>query len=132
MVRTKLIISLFCGLAATSAPFAQKKPESGVGIVCPRIFHLKLIKMVRPTFPDSAKQAHIERTVLLMCLIGVDGSVEKIEVVNGHVLLAQAAIEAVSQWKYEPLKLNEMAVPTDTSVRIIFQLPKEKKKADPK
>jgi len=94
--------------------------------------HVKLVKMVRPAYPESAKQAHIEGVVLLMCLIGADGSVKKLDVVKGHELLVPAAIEAVSQWKYEPVKINGKAVEADTSVRIIFEFPKVKKKVDPK
>jgi TonB family protein len=132
MVRTKIIVGVFCGLAATAAGFAQKETESTVRIVCPAMEHVKLVKMVRPAYPESAKQAHIEGVVLLMCLIGADGSVKKLDVVKGHELLVPAAIEAVSQWKYEPVKINGKAVEADTSVRIIFEFPKVKKKVDPK
>jgi len=89
----------------------------------------KLIKIVRPIYPAEAKRARIEGTVSLKCLIGLDGSVEKIEVEKGHELLTPAATKAVSQWKYKPLKLNGKAVQTETTVNIIFQLPKEQKKA---
>jgi TonB family protein len=75
---------------------------------------------------------YIEGTVLLMCLIGADGSVKKLDVVTGHEWLVPAAIEAVSQWKYEPLKINGKAAEADSSVRIIFEFPKVKKKVDPK
>lgn len=61
----------------------------------------------------------------LKCLIGLDGSIDKIEVEKGHELLAPAAIKAVSQWKYEPLLLNGKGVQTETTVNVIFQLPKE-------
>ena len=132
MVRTKLIIGLFCGLVALAAGIAQEKTDSTVKIVCRAMQHLKLVKMVRPTYPESAKQAHIEGTVVLTCLIGTDGSVEKLDVVRGHELLVQAALEAVSQWKYEPLKLNGKAVQAETSVRVIFEIPKKKKPANPK
>jgi hypothetical protein len=53
-------------------------------------------------------------------------------VVTGHEWLVPAAIEAVSQWKYEPLKINGKAAEADSSVRIIFEFPKVKKKVDPK
>ncbi|MGB2675979.1 MAG: energy transducer TonB [Candidatus Acidiferrum sp.] len=112
--------------------FAQKKSESGVGIHCPRTAtHTKLIKMVKPTYPEPAKKARIEGKVLLRCLIGLDGSAERIEVVTGHELLAQAAKEAVLQWKYEPPKLNVKPVQTDFVVEIIFELFKEMKKTIP-
>jgi TonB family protein len=132
MVRTKIIIGLFCGLVASADGFAQKKTDSTVRIVCHTMEHVKLVKMVRPTYPESAKQAHIEGTVLLMCLIGADGSVKKMDVVKGHELLVPAAIEAVSQWKYEPVKVNGKAVEADTSVRITFEFPKVKRMVDPK
>ena len=70
--------------------------------------------------------------MLLYCLIGLDGSVERIEVITGHELLAQAAKEAVLQWKYEPPKLDGKPVQTDFDVEIIFELPKEKKNSDSK
>jgi len=132
MVRNKIIIGVICGLVTSVAGFGQKKTESTVRIVCHAMEHVKLVKMVRPTYPESAQQAHIEGTVLLTCLIGTDGSVKKVEVVRGHELLVQAAQEAVSQWKYEPLKLNGEAVQAETSVRVIFELPKKKKPTDPK
>ena len=132
MMRTKLIAALFCGLTASSPQFAQKKPESGVKIVCPLMEHPEVLKMVTPTYPEAAKQAHIEGTVVLKCRIGVDGSVEKIELVKGNELLVPSAMEAVSQWKYAPLKLNEKPIPAETTVRIILQLPKEDKKSDRK
>ena len=129
MVRPKLIIVLYCGLLACFASFGQKKPQSGFRIACP-IVGPKLTKIVKPTYPELAKQAHIEGKVSLKCFIGLDGSVEKIEVEKGHELLVPAATEAVSQWKYEPLVLGGKAVDRLTTVDIIFQLPKEQKKSD--
>jgi len=129
MVRTQLIIALSCGLITSNAAFGQKKPLSGFRIACP-IVGPKLIKMVRPTYPELAKQAHIEGKVSLRCIIGVDGSVEKIEVEAGHELLVPAAMEAVSQWKYEPLVLRGKAVETQTRVDILFQLLKGQNKAE--
>jgi len=84
--------------------------------------------MVRPVYPPLARQAHVEGTVSLKCLVGPDGSIENIGVEKGPALLVDAAIEAVSKWKYKPLLLNGKAVKTDTTVNIIFQLPKEQKK----
>jgi TonB family protein len=131
MVRNKIIIGVICGLVISMAGFAQKTTESTVRIVCHSMEHVKLVKMVRPTYPESAKRAHIEGVVLLTCLIGTDGSVKQLDVVRGQELLVQAALEAVSQWKYEPLKLNGQAIQEETSVRVIFELPKKKKQADP-
>ena len=124
IVRTSLTIPVIWWLLVCPCVFGQKKSDSGVRISCPPV-RQKLIKIVRPTYPEEAKQARIEGTVSLKCLIGLDGSIEKIEVEKGHELLAPAATKAVSQWKYKPLLLNGKAVQTETTVNVIFQLPKE-------
>ncbi len=61
----------------------------------------------------------------MKCLVGLDGLVEKIEVKKGHPLLIQAAMDAVSQWKFKPPLLNGKRVEMETTVSIDFQLPKE-------
>jgi periplasmic protein TonB len=50
--------------------------------------------------------------------------VEKIEVKKGHPLLIQAAMDAVSQWKFRPVLLKGKPVEIETTVNIDFQLPK--------
>jgi protein TonB len=59
-----------------------------------------------------------------------DGSVKSIEVKKGHPLLIKSATDAVSQWKFKPLRLNGEAVEVEAAVNIEFRLPKEQKKAD--
>jgi periplasmic protein TonB len=66
----------------------------------------------------------------LTCIIGRDGSVQKIEVTKGHPLLTQAATDAVAQWKFKPLVLNGQAVEMETTVNIDFKLPKRQKNTD--
>ena len=39
---------------------------------------------------------------MLMAVIGKDGSVQDVRVESGLPLLAQAAIDAVKQWRYGP------------------------------
>ena len=43
-------------------------------------------------------------------------------VIAGHALLAQAAAEAVQQWKYEPTYLNGRPVPVILTAKVTFQL----------
>jgi TonB family protein len=60
----------------------------------------------------------------LKCVVGIDGSVEEIEVKKGHPLLIQSATEAVSKWKFKPPVFNGKAVKTEAIIDIDFQLPK--------
>jgi protein TonB len=61
----------------------------------------------------------------LNCVIGRDGSVERIEVKKGHPLLVQAATDAVSQWKFKPTVVNGMAVKAETVIDVDFHLSKK-------
>jgi periplasmic protein TonB len=126
-MRTQLIVALCFGLVVSLAASGQQKPDSGVRISDP-IPYTRPIKIVRPIYPALARQAHIEGAVSLKCLIGPDGSVEKIEVKKGHPLLIQASTDAVSRWTFKPMVLKGKAVEMETVVNIDFQLPKEQSK----
>ena len=77
---------------------------------------------VEPTYPPLARQAHIQGVVVLTALIDKDGSIQNLEVVSGHPMLAPAAIEAVKQWRYKPFLLNGQPVAVETTVTVTFQL----------
>jgi TonB family protein len=83
---------------------------------------VKLIKKVQPEYPPLARQTRIEGMVQLHTIIAKDGTVKQLEVISGHPLLVQAAIDAVRQWVYEPTLLNGQAVEVDTTVDVFFQL----------
>jgi len=50
------------------------------------------------------------------------------EVIRGKEPFVQAAKTAVAQWKYQPVALNGVAVESDTTVDVIFEIPKQKSK----
>jgi len=49
-----------------------------------------------------ARTMAIEGVVKLDALVAPDGTVKKLDVKGGHPLLAQAAVESVRQWRWEP------------------------------
>jgi protein TonB len=81
-----------------------------------------LIHDVKPQYPLQARKAKIEGTVILLAVIGKDGSVQNVQVKSGLPLLAEAAIEAVKQWRYKPYLLNGQPVEVDTQITIDFTL----------
>jgi protein TonB len=81
-----------------------------------------LIHDVKPYYPPQARQAKIEGTVVLLAVIDKDGSVRDVQVKSGAPLLAQAAIEAVRQWRYKPYLLRGQPVEVDTQITINFTL----------
>jgi len=58
----------------------------------------------------------------LLAVIGKDGSVQDVRVESGLPVLAQAAIEAVKQWRYKPYLLNGEPVEVDSRITINFTL----------
>lgn len=79
---------------------------------------------VQPVYPQSAKAAGIQGSVLLHAVVGKDGTPHSLEVLNSQVNpdLARAAVEAVSQWRYQPTLLNGEPVEVDTTIQINFTL----------
>jgi protein TonB len=82
----------------------------------------KLLNRVQPMYPPLARQTRISGTVRLHAIIGKNGAVEQLEVISGHPLLVQAALDAVRQWKYQATTLNGDAVEVDTTIDVIFSL----------
>jgi protein TonB len=79
-----------------------------------------LYKKVEPIYPQIAKQAHVQGTVILAMVIGKDGTIENLHVVSGHPLLRNAAMDAVKQWRYHPYILDGEPVEVDTTVTVNF------------
>src|SRR3954453_438863 len=77
---------------------------------------------VDPTYPPEAKQARIQGMVVLLVKIDKEGRPHDIKLVSGVPELGQAAIDAVSQWRYKPYKLNGEPVEVETAVQINFTL----------
>ena len=81
-----------------------------------------LIKKVTPNYPPLAKQARIQGQVVLQAEISKEGTIQNLQLVSGHPMLAPAAIEAVKQWRYKPYLLNGEPVAVETQVIVNFSL----------
>ena len=81
-----------------------------------------LISQVQPVYPPLARQARIQGVVVLKAVIGKDGSIQELNLVNGHPMLAPAAMEAVKQWRYKPYYLNGEVVEVQTTINVNFSL----------
>jgi len=62
----------------------------------------KVVTKVPPQYPALARASHIGGMAKVKAHVNGDGKVESVEVLGGHPLLAQAAVTAVSQWRWEP------------------------------
>jgi periplasmic protein TonB len=90
--------------------------------VAARVAEANLIHDVPPQYPPEAGRARVEGSVVLMAVIGKDGSVEDVRVESGLPILAQAAINAVKQWRYKPYLIDGEPVEIDSRITINFTL----------
>jgi periplasmic protein TonB len=81
-----------------------------------------LIHMVQPQYPEIAKTAHIQGTVILHALIAKDGTIQELQYISGPPLLMRSAMDAVRQWRYRPTLLNGDPVQVDTTISVVFTL----------
>jgi protein TonB len=90
--------------------------------IASRVAEANLINDVAPQYPPEAGRARIEGAVVLMAVIGTDGSVKDVRVESGLPILAQAAIDAVKQWRYKPYMIGGEPVEVDSRITINFTL----------
>ncbi len=82
----------------------------------------RIINRVQPEYPEEARRIGISGTVRLHVIVAKDGSMKQLEVMSGHPLLQQAALDAVRQWRYQQTFLNGSPVEVDTTIDVIFAL----------
>jgi len=82
----------------------------------------KIVHQVTPVYPPLARQTHTSGIVRLEAVISRSGTIESLQVMSGHPLLTQAALDAVRQWVYQPTLLNNVPVEVLTQIDVNFKL----------
>lgn len=91
-------------------------------VVAPGVMAGNLLNKVQPKYPEDAKKAHVQGTVVLNALIGKDGAIKKLHVASGPAMLRQSAYDAVKQWTYKPYLLNGNPIEVETKINVIYSL----------
>jgi periplasmic protein TonB len=104
------------------APPPPKPKPTGPIRVGGNVQAARILNRVQPVYPPLARQTRIAGTVRLHAIISKDGTIQQLEVMSGHPLLQQAALDAVRQWRYQPTLLNGDPVEVDTTIDVIFSL----------
>jgi TonB family protein len=95
----------------------EEKPEKTGEVLVPT-----LIKKVDPVYPEAAAKAGIQGIVLLEATMDEQGNVVKVRVLKSVPELDQAAIDALKQWKYEPMIIEGKPKGVVFTVTIRFAL----------
>ena len=109
------------GGIGTAPPPPKPKPTGPIR-VGGNVQAARIVNRVQPVYPPLARQTRISGTVRLHAIISKDGTIQQLEVISGHPLLQQAALDAVRQWRYQPTLLNGEPVEIDTTIQVKFTL----------
>ena len=82
-----------------------------------------LVEPVDPVYPRLARQAGIEGDVILTYIVDINGQVRNVTVVQSDIkMLEDAAVRAVSQYKYSPAICYGRPVESEVTTTIKFRL----------
>ena len=81
-----------------------------------------ILERVQPEYPSLARQTRIQGTIKLHAIVGTDGTIKQLDVISGHPLLVQSALDAVRKWRYKPTLVNGEPVEVDTTIDVVFSL----------
>jgi len=146
---TAAAVVLVTSWAASAVPL-QSAPAASVAIrddvTAPA--EPKLVHKVNPAYPAEAKKEGVQGIFLVNVIIGKDGAIKEARVAasaptserlseikaakgkakwtpadaQGDARLAQAALDAVKQWRYEPILMNGKPADFEATVTINFKL----------
>jgi periplasmic protein TonB len=81
-----------------------------------------LVQKTPPVYPPIAKTARVSGTVVLHAVISKTGAIRDLQVLNGPVMLREAALDAVRTWRYKPYKLDNQPTDVETTISVVFSL----------
>ncbi|PID81218.1 hypothetical protein CSB20_03690 [bacterium DOLZORAL124_64_63] len=83
----------------------------------------KIIHWQKPVYPEIARKAQMEGTVLVKVLVGPDGSVKNAQIIQGvNPILDKAALAAALKCKFIPGKQRNIPVKAQMALPFSFRL----------
>lgn len=86
------------------------------------VMERRILHKFLPEYPQSARGAGLQGTVVLDAIVGAQGTVLEVKALSGPEALSKAAMEAVRWWRYQPYVVNGQAVAVETTVQLDFRL----------
>ncbi|MDH3404894.1 MAG: energy transducer TonB [Acidobacteriota bacterium] len=112
-------VDLVLGIPDAPPPLAPDGPIPVGGAVARPL----KVSGPRPQYTEIARKARIEGVVIVQAIIDETGDVTNVKVLKPLPMgLDQAAVDAISQWKFEPATLNGKPVAVYYSLTVNFRL----------
>jgi TonB family protein len=82
----------------------------------------KLVRhRVDPDYPAAARPQNLQAVVVLDVVVNRDGSVADVRPIRGPQILAQAAVDALRWWRFDPSRVDGKPVVAETTVAVEFK-----------
>jgi protein TonB len=108
------------GELQVQAPTEDEMPKFGEYVYVEEL--PEAITKVPPVYPDIAREANVDGTVMVQALVGKDGRVHDTRVVKSIPMLDNSAVDAVKQWVFKPALSNNKPVAVWVAVPVKFSL----------
>jgi protein TonB len=115
---------LLTSAGPASNPLAPPIPTSAAAPVsAPKMLRdAELISSTRPVYPASAKESKVQGVVTVSAGVDENGNVVSAKAMSGPILLRQAAVDSVKQWKFSPRLVEGKPAPSQVNVGVDFKL----------
>jgi protein TonB len=80
-----------------------------------------VVSKVEPEYPAMARQLKMVGEVDLEAVVKEDGTVEKVNIVDGNPVLTKAGAEALMKWKFKPAMADGKPVKAVAPVTFSFK-----------
>jgi TonB family protein len=80
-----------------------------------------LVHRVEPVYPPEARKDNVQGIIALDIVVSPDGSVVSMKPLNGPDVLANAAMDALRWWKFDPYRVNGEPTAVETTVAVEFK-----------
>jgi len=104
--------------AGNTQSASVEKPKAQVP---QQIMQKLLVHRVEPVYPAEARKQRLQGVIVLNVIVGTDGAVVRMRPLNGPDILAQAAMDALRWWKFEPYRLNGEPAVVETTLAVEFR-----------
>lgn len=115
-------IGLLTGDRPVAAPPQDPPQPSGPVRVADLPVSPRKIADARPVYPDIARAARVQGTVILEAVLDTNGHITQLRVLKSVPMLDHAALDAVRQWRYTPSRYGGHAVSVLMTITVRFTL----------
>lgn len=82
----------------------------------------KALSIPKPPYPNLAKLSHIQGSVVVHVVLSEEGSVVSANIVSGHPMLTQIALQYAKQTRFSVTTLSGQPIKIEGNIRYNFQL----------